>query len=304
MWVALQIIVCLVFLMLVAFWVGKKLGQRRFFKLEEDMKNLELSFKHLVEDIEMVSSHNIKALDGQCNVLKELLNIADKKCLYANDLLKEVDDGVESLRKRNLNPSNALASIDQGLDKRFRKEVQDTLEEMLKKIVAMNSRLGDLEENEGVIDQDELRVMVDNEIAKYLQVLDANYDESLTLPIENFADKPTEKTVQLRSINREVPISAPITSTNSPKAPVQLKEIRVAAVDESVRIPVSEKKTGKHKNASSQSAPANFTVQEVLRLYSEGVTLPQIARNLNMGKGEIDLIIKMYGEEITKKNFI
>ncbi len=313
MWVALQIGVCLVFLLLAAFWAGKKIGQRRFFKLEEEMKALELSFKHLVEDIEMVSNHNIKALDGQCNVLKELLNIADKKCLYANDLLKEVDEGVESLRKRNLNPANALANIDQGLDKRFRKEVQDTLEEMLKKIVALNNRVGELEANEGVVDEEEIRAMVDGEIAKYLQVLDTGLSESAGNPTELSAEKSSErlierptdrvvdKAVQLRSISREnniLPSAAPT------KSPIQLKEIRAAVIDDSVRLPVAVKKTDMHRSSPMTGVPANFTIQEVLRLYSEGVTLPQIARSLNMGKGEIDLIIKMYGEGITMRNVI
>ncbi len=309
MWVHLQIGVCLVFLLLAAFWAGRKIGQRRFFKLENEMKALELSFKHLVEDIEMVSSHNIKALDGQCNVLKELLNIADKKCLYANDLLKEVDEGVESLRKRNLNPANALASIDQGLDKRFRKEVQNTLEEMLKKIVALNNRVGELEANEGVINEEELRALVDGEMAKYLQLLDVGLDESVDMPtekvpekaVEKPAERPAERTVQLRSINRETHASIPAALS---KSPMQLKELRSSVIDESVRLPAAEKKTDMHKSVPLTGVPANFTIQEVLRLYAEGVTLPQIARNLNMGKGEIDLIIKMYGEGITMRNVI
>ncbi|MDD3146488.1 MAG: hypothetical protein PHD82_04220 [Candidatus Riflebacteria bacterium] len=315
MWVALQIGVCLIFLLLAAFWAGKKIGQRRFFKLEEDMKALELSFKHLVEDIEMVSSHNIKALDGQCNVLKELLNIADKKCLFAGDLLKEIDEGIDSLRKRNLNPANALTSIDQGHDKRFRKEVQDTLEEMLKKIVALNARLGELEANESSIDHEEIRAIVDAEMARYLQVLDANFEELPEPANEKIPemtngrlnDRSIEKPVPLRAISREIPLqsaSVPTSASTVARAPVQFKEMRPATVDESVRLPVTAKKADMHNSASNKGIPANFTIQEVLRLYSEGVTLPQIARTLNMGKGEIELIIKMYGEGITMRNVI
>ena len=139
MWTVLQIAICIIFLLLAAFFAGKKLGKRHFLKLQNEMQDLELSFKHLIDDIEMVSNHNLKALEGQSTILKELLTIADKKCLYANDLLQEIDVGVDALRKRNLNPANALASIDQGLDKRFRKEVQDTLEEMLTKIIFLNA---------------------------------------------------------------------------------------------------------------------------------------------------------------------
>lgn len=328
MWVALQIGVCLVFLMLAAFWVGRKIGLRRFFKLEEEMKALELSFKHLVDDIEMVTSHNIKALDGQCGVLKELLVVADKKCLYAGDLLKELDNGVEALRKRNLNPANAIASIDQAHDKRFRKEVHDTLEEMLKKIVNMNDRLGELEANENRFDEEELRALVGNEIARYLEALDfaqtpqkmppttqsgRGFDRGIesfaqTKVFETSADKPASA-APLRSLLRDVPApiqtAVAIQTSTSAKTPVSIKELRASTIDDTLKFPAAVKMTDLGKSAAASAAPVhNYAVGEVLRLYSEGMTLPQIARNLNMGKGEIELIIKIHGEGINMRNVV
>jgi hypothetical protein len=35
-----------------------------------------------------------------------------------------------------------------------------------------------------------------------------------------------------------------------------------------------------------------------------GVTLPQIARRMGMGKGEIELILKIYGSEIEMRNVV
>ena len=359
MWVALQISVCVIFLLLAAFWAGKKLGQRKFFKLEQEMKALELSFKHLTDDIEMVASHNIKALDGQCNVLKELLTVADKKCLYANDLLKEIDDGVEALRKRNLNPANALTSIDQGHDKRFRKEVQDTLEEMLKKIAALNTRVSELEGSQesnvalsgSGFDQDELKMMISNEVAVYLKALEASFETyepavatangrgfersgETTAPRafenagersqvhEKTADKAADRPV-LRAVGREPAVTAAnsasgsqslqssqyLQSANSsqaagsaaslkPVTSLPLKELRADVAE----IPV--KKTDLCRKPAAAPPPANFRVNEVLRLYSEGYSLPQIARNLNMGKGEIELIIKIYGESLSMRNVL
>jgi hypothetical protein len=116
-------------------------------------------------------------------------------------------------------------------------------------------------------------------------------------------DRSIEKPVPLRAISREIPLQSTSASTVA-RAPVQFKEMRPATVDESVRLPVTAKKADMHNSASNKGIPANFTIQEVLRLYSEGVTLPQIARTLNMGKGEIELIIKMYGEGITMRNVI
>lgn len=334
----LQVGVCLVFLVLAAFWAGKKLGQRRFFKMEEELKALELSFKHLAEDIEMVASHNIKALDGQCKDLKELLTIADKKCLYANDLLKEVDEGVEALRKRNLNPANALTSIDQGLDKRFRKEVQDTLEEMLKKIVSMNNRISELEENETSVGPEELRSLIDSELTRYLELLEmpqqrhesvakpaagryvdrvaelpasARYFEAAAdRPADKLSEKPLEKSPILRSVTREPmpsPSSATVVATPhaAAKAPVPIKELRSTLIDEVVRFPSAVKKTDLGRNIPfAPPSEPNYVVREVLRQYSEGITLPQIARELSMGKGEIELILKIHGEGIKMRNVI
>ena len=334
MWVALQISVCVIFLLLAAFWAGKKLGQRKFFKIEQEMKALELSFKHLTDDIEMVASHNIKALEGQCNVLKELLTVADKKCLYANDLLKEIDDGVESLRKRNLNPANALTSIDQGHDKRFRKEVQDTFEEMLKKIAALNTRISELEDSQGAdishagagFDQDELKMMISNEVSVYLKALEASFETyepavatansrgfersaEAVAPrvLENTGEKVSDRPV-LRAVSREAAANSMAASQTGqaagaaaslkPVTSLPLKEAR----SEVSEIPV--KKTDLCRKPAAPPPAANFRVNEVLRLYSEGYSLPQIARSLNMGKGEIELIIKIYGESLSMRNVL
>lgn len=274
MWTALQIGVCVVFLLLAAFVAGKKLGQRKFLKLHDEMAALELSFKHLIDDIEMVANHNLKALDGQSSMLKELLTVADKKCLYANDLLKEIDEGVDSLRKRNLNPANALTSIDQGHDKRFRKEVKDTLEELLKKLVFLNTRVGELEANEPVLDHEELRDLVNKEVARHLKAIDADFDRN---------DKPVQ------------PVAA---------RPANIKELKPASIEGTVRFPSAVKKTDLMIESNMPRPPAGYPVTEVLKLFSEGVTLPQIARTLNMGKGEIELILKIYGDGISMRNVI
>lgn len=310
MWTALQIAICVIFLLLAAFFAGKKLGQRRFLKLQNEMQALELSFKHLVDDIEMVANHNLKALDGQSTVLKELLTVADQKCLYANDLLKEIDDGVDALRKRNLNPANALTSIEQGHDKRFRKEVQDTLEEMLKKIVALNSRVAELEAHEiqeVTVDPELVRGLVNQEVSRHLKALDADFDRNETSTAaqrgrvpERTVEKPVERPVPIRSVSREsFAVAQPM-----PMRAGSVKELKPAAIEESVRFPAAVKKSDLVVESNLPRPAAGYPVNEVLKLYSEGVTLPQIARTLNMGKGEIELILKIYGEGINMRNVI
>jgi transcriptional regulator len=53
-----------------------------------------------------------------------------------------------------------------------------------------------------------------------------------------------------------------------------------------------------------QRPAAGYPVNEVLTLYENGVTLPQIARTLNMSKSEIELIVKIYGEGINMRKIV
>ncbi|MDD2998756.1 MAG: hypothetical protein PHV05_06800, partial [Candidatus Riflebacteria bacterium] len=240
MWTALQIGVCVVFLLLTTFFVGKKLGQRGFIKIRDEMRALELSFKHLADDINMVSDYNLKALESQSSELKELLTVTDKKCLYAGDLLKEIDHGVESLRKRNLNPANALNTIDQGLDKRFRKEVQDSLEEINGKLNDLTVRIKELEADKLITEPDEIRNMINREVARQLKNINTHTQTQDNLarqtenPIERlgiFKPAMRENFAPAAAVSAAPPVSKQ-TNTN-------IKELKTTSIDDLVRLPIT-----------------------------------------------------------------
>ncbi|HPT44333.1 MAG TPA: hypothetical protein PLM07_00370, partial [Candidatus Rifleibacterium sp.] len=121
---------------------------------------------------------------------------------------------------------------------------------------------------------------------------------------------PLEKSPILRSVTREPmpsPSSATVVATPhaAAKAPVAIKELRSTLIDEVVRFPAAVKKTDLGRNVPfAPASEPNYVVREVLRQYSEGITLPQIARELSMGKGEIELILKIHGEGIKMRNVI
>ncbi|NCB39804.1 MAG: hypothetical protein EOM80_13655 [Erysipelotrichia bacterium] len=307
MWTALQIGVCVVFLLLTTFFVGKKLGQRGFIKIRDEMKALELSFKHLADDINMVSDYNLKALESQSSELKELLTVTDKKCLYAGDLLKEIDHGVESLRKRNLNPANALNTIDQGLDKRFRKEVQDSLEEINGKLNDLTARIKELEADKLITEPDEIRNMINREVARQLKNINTHTQtqENLARQTEN----PIERLGIFKPAMRDNFAPAAAVSAAPPvskQTNTNIKELKTTSIDDLVRLPITPaiKKTDLDLTKVPHLPPAGFPVREVLKMFEEGVTLPQIARALNMSKGEIELILKIYGEGVNMRNVI
>ena len=313
MWTFLQIAVCVVFALFVAFWIGKKIGQRRYYKVQEEMKSLELYFKHLMEDMEMVANHNMKVLEGSTGELKELLEVADKKCFYANDLLREIDEGVDSLKRRNLSAPAGITSIDSGVDKKFRREVQVALEELLKKLVKVTDRVAILEDeygdSEAQPDQNEIYELIRNELKKQLQALPREKEQYEDTPkftgkaADKAADKVIDKALE-RYGERVVPIKphreAFASSSQLEEKAVAVSRtsaatgLKTAVIDDKARVPVPVKKTDMEKILPVP--PMGFPVKEVLELFNQGISTPQIARTLNMGKGEIELILKIYGE--------
>lgn len=302
MWTVVQIAVVIIFLLVAAFALGKKLGQRQFNKIQQEMKDLELYFKSLMDDMEMVAEHNMKVLETSSSDIRELLNIADKKCLYANDLLKEIDEGVDALKKRNL----GVTSIDSAADKKFRKEVHEALSELLKKVVALNERVRELEMAEQTDRSDDLSAMVTAEVSRQLNaglMCEIEPRQSETRLVASAGAGHVERSPE-RASERVIPLKPPVRESFAPGLIQSEKvssmprssfasELKMASSAESVRIaPV--KKTDLEK--TPRIAPPGSPVHRVLELFNEGVTIPQIARTLNMGKGEIELILKIYGE--------
>ncbi len=303
MWTVMQIGVCLVFLVLAAFWIGRKLGQRRFYQMQEEMRALELSFKNLMEDMEMVSAHNMKVLEIRTEEIKELMTIADRKCIYVNDLLKEMDETSASLRMRNVGGSPAVTNIEAGAERKVLKELQSSLERLL-------ARVADLEENQTVFERDDLVDLVRLEVVKQVrtQVVETKPVKSETARGEaqhGAAVSERDRVVPMRPPVREsfadTQYVAELTSVALPK---NVKELRIAQIDEGARLPAMPKKTDLEIEKALPRPVAGFPVNEVLDLYENGVTLPQIARTLNMSKSEIELIIKIYGEGINMRKIV
>jgi len=308
MWTVVQIVVCLVFLILAAFYIGRKLGQRRFYQIQEEMRALELSFKTLMEDMEMVSAHNMKVLETRTEEIKELMTIADRKCIYVNDLLKEMDETSASLRMRNLGGSSAVTSIEAGAGRKTQKEMQGSLDSLVTRIADIAGRINELEDNQTVFDRDDLVDLVRLEVTKQLRVLGAEIQ-----PVKNEAARVEAQAVATER-ERIVPMRQPVRENFADNArvaelvpsarPKNVKELRIAQIDEGARLPAMPKKTDLAVEKVLPKSAAGFQVNEVLALYENGVTLPQIARTLNMSKSEIEFILKIYGEGINMRKIV
>lgn len=290
MMMGLQIAGCAIFLLIAVFWAGKKLGQRRFFKIQEEMRILEQSFNHLLDDMDMVSKHNLQVLERSTEDLRELLNITDKKCLYANDLMKELDETALEIKRQGHSRLTTDVQIDSSADRKFRQETHLALEELIKKVMTIADRVGQLEEQpEQTIALDTIREMVTAEISNQLEQHLTDHVGSDVTAAEMAALADNELARDFEDF------SARQMRQSSPEP-----ELEVAPFDYSVKAPRPVRKTdfAPREEPRPRVSIPGLPVSEVLKMSENGVTNPQIARALNMGKGEIDLILRLYG---TKK---
>ena len=310
MWMTIQITVCVIFLLIICFFAGKKLGQRRFLKIQEEMRALELSFNQLLEEMELVSSHNMKVLEGQTNDLKELLTIADKKCLYANDLLKSIDDGADSLKKSNfglgkVEPKPQAAEI----DKEFKSDVFRGLEELHERLAKLEKSFKQYEnKHEGF--SESVRESIQSEISALKVYTERRITETaqeveeavLKAPIDRFSQASATGGKRLSSFGFSG-VSSPALSSERPPEENTNKFLKAAEIDSlQPRFP-----TKKVESESSQVVPIpppGSPVHEILLLVEQGMSLPQIARKLSMSKGEIDLVLKIYAPTVKMRNVI
>jgi len=311
MWTIVQIVVCLVFLVLAAFWIGKKLGQRRFYQMNEEMRALELSFKNLMEDMEMVSAHNMKVLEVRTEEIKEVLTVADRKSIYVSDLLKEMDESSASLRMRNLGGSAVVTSIEQGTERKFYKEIQSSLEDILNRMGELDTRTSELEDNPIVPDKECVAELIRIEVSRQLkaisQELQISRKDSTRAEMQFgavAAEKTAERVVPMRPVRESFVDSATVAELLPTTKSGNVKELRIAQINEGARLPATIKMTDLEKPRELPCPPAGFPVREVLKMYEDGVTLPQIARSLHMSKSEIELILKFYGEGIKMRKIV
>lgn len=307
MWTAIQLAVCVVFLLTVAFWVGRLFGKRRYLKLHEEMKALELSFRQVIDDMELASSHNMKVFEKQSEDLGELLTIADKKILRVNDFLKEMDEACADLRRKSSAGFTPIEPIlNSSADRKFRNEIDEVLDEMSKRIKNMSRRIEAVEEEPAAqpvaaqIDYEKIQDMIDQEISRQIS-------DQLSILVQGVTPK-NDRVVPIRPPAKEIISQAseqkrsldPIAASNIGISKVS--DLKPANFDDGIRLPV--RKTDLGPELPLPEPPPGSPVYEVLRMVENGVTLPQVARTLSMGRGEIELILKIYGSRINMRSVV
>ena len=304
MWTAIQLTVCAIFLAIVAYWVGRFFGKRKYLKLHEEMRALELSFNQLIDEMELASNHNMKVIEKQSEELSELLTIADQKILRVNDFLKELDETAANVkRKNNFNHGNVEQS-DFQIERRLRQEFNNAFEEIHLQIREFSAKLQQTEARPlpepAEIDPDQLKTLVEEEVSRQISRQLSFLEAQLEPP-------PAEKIVPMRATPRDfgTRFVAPPPPNNEPeKMPLSVGGLKTANIDSQAKLPPRKADLGPEPKTIIPELSPGSPVHEVLRLAESGVTLPQIARNMSMGKGEIELILKIYGGRINMRSVV
>lgn len=286
---------------IIAICVRKHKDKHRIHALQKNLEDLELSFKHMSEEMDLVVNQNLKTMEEKCESMRELLTIADKKCLYANDLITAIDKGTEVLKERNLSVGNQIIApgLASGIDSETLNNFEDELKALERRLGFMNDRITNLEHSIEAVSETEkvdsssgsrkdselkgelrslkheldvikqsVSEMVTNEISKQLSVLDTGFSE-----------------IANEAINLDSTKNTPNVNPKADKS----KEDKILPL-----FPTESEGT-KSVSINKQYYPEGMEliVKAIMELYEQGYTVPQIASEVKMSRGEINLIIKM-----------
>ena len=348
MWTWVQAGVCVLGLFGVCFFFGKWLGGRRIFKAQEEMRALELSIKQLLQQWELTSDHNLKILTAKTEEIRDLLQVADKKSLYAHDLIDMGETCCAELQQK-LRQAEEMTPAGNVADVRLRRDLQATVQVMQERIDILESRMEELRQV-GELLAHQVKLVADRQRTQAVLKEETRHAVTQTpppirlspvppsVPSESADGEPPPEFAGERPSNRTVPLETPFRSpTPGNQTPTVTPVARaVTAPAESPMPPSGSADTDdpiapRAALGSSSADPARLSraamaatipevsddsaaagpglddllhanpgtpFHDVLKLFQQGVSVPQIARNLKMGKGEVELILNIYGNRV------
>ena len=291
----INICICVIFLIILAFWTGKKVGNAKIFQFESRMKEYENKFNTLQNGFDTIVDSYIKELEKRIEEIKELLEDADKRCLYANDLLTGIDESIKTLKRKN------QQNIDENEEAilKLKNEFKNTINELYDKIEKIHGKVKERQYTPDLTEND-IKLLIQKEV-------DNRYNEML----EKNLIKEQEQETQLQDdLNNEIKSSdfnelELVSITVEDKKPENKKQpfndLGTASIlpsDKAYKTVDKERTKAIIERIAKKDI--SYLRPEVLRLYSEGITIPQIAKQMKMGIGEVQMIINLYGNAMTK----
>ena len=294
MTIVLELLICLIVVLTVVFLAGKKIGERQYLKTREEMKALELSFNQLLEQMELVSNHNLKLMATKTSELQELLPIIDKKALYVRDLLDEVEEK-NSLKGSSPIPTGIPEHAEP--DPRLERRIEDLRAMVMTRLQGLENQLSHL--------AGEWK----RTVAPLAESLPSTVDLEQIPHLQREIERISADCRRLNSFRREFeqlasalepsPIPPELLETALPETslPASPNDATVfpASAQGSTPSPEPTPEPAPILPRPGLSAQQQSRSHEILDLVGQGVTIPQIARRLCMVPGEVELIINIYG---------
>lgn len=316
-WLGIGIIFALLGV-IVAILIKKHRDRHKIAGLQKNIEDLEKSFKYLQEDIEEVTERNLSTMEKQCERMSELLLLADKRCISATDLLKDIEQETQILRELNVSGGNNILNLSSEKQKIMESveakltpivgELKEDINSINKHLNFLNNRVTALE-NKTLDDSSEkkdtnndstkelkseivelkrrlknveslISEKVTEEIAKQLNFLDTGFAEVANEAID--IDK-TNKKDNTSDVSNDI---SDEDLSNKLKALYDDKEQEKTANEKNDEISFDETKSDYYSNGRE------LVVKEIMDSYNQGLSIRQISENLKMSRGEVEMIIK------------
>lgn len=347
------------FAIVLAIFIRKYKDKHRIQKLQKNLEDLELSFKHLTEEMNMVTNQNLSAMEEKCETMRELMGITDKKCLYANDLLANIDRGLTLIKDRNIS-GNAAPMIPPEVDSEtllefqckvntdianikeqlagMKNEIREELEAINRRMGYLNKRVENLEntnvaeensdnateKSPAVIDHDSLNKevstlvtnamkgaieviirrevsdMVTDEISKQLSFYDSEFAEiaepAIREDLKNtsaasagFLSPAEDNKKKIRSdfnnniVDETIVSDVELLETND--LPDNVTPLFPdGSITAEIAVGIAEGEARRQKRSILEA--------EIMDLYNQDYTMPQIAEELKLTRTEVNLVIQ------------
>ena len=306
-WIGIGIILALLGV-IVAILVKKHRNKHRMTTLQKNIDDLEKSFRFLSEEIETTADLNIKTMEEKIESMRELLTIADKKCIFVQDLLDAIDNGAKTLKERNI--SFGAQIVNSPIDEEkilgiLETKINALANDYKNEIDSFNRHLGYLNNRVTALEDklsDDFKVSTGTDkelkdeissIKKDISNLENSISETVTNEIskqlsvfEGFSEI-AEDAIEADQIN-SMGENNMFTSENN------VTELFPKFVDAPNNHKVdSDLKVPDNLNIEYYPKGKELVVKEIMEKYEQGISIPQIASELKMCRSEIQLIIKM-----------
>jgi len=278
--------------------------------------------------MERVREENLEIIKDQADEIRKLTEALEEKCAKADTLASILAKTTAMLNEKNeeikaaMNSKQDSAQTD---NDHFRAEVIESFESTYQNSLMLRDRISTLEEAFKILDQRVSELLSDNgsEVQKFdknliKELVSAEISNQISGLVDELDGMSEVLDNELGDMSEFLNADLISSSTSSPSytsstqkgASVNTLPIFVASSPSKENVLLSDNSFSDLKNKEnslsyvakvdkSKLAEKNYCVEEILSQHKKGVSIPQIASNLEISKAKVDLILKFYNQPNT-----